>query len=160
MSWQAMPPSLDTAAYFPSWDQARSTMYYSRARRYPRLPAWRQDLRLTAEQTTTTIRCANLMYHSPTNDILIFATEAGVRLLAQSNCWCGDGTFKIVRRKICSRIAGYMKCSIPKRKNLASNLIRLDPGHSRQLSQHPGAKLFLPLLPNCASAGRPAWLKN
>ncbi|KRY77076.1 hypothetical protein T4A_4430 [Trichinella pseudospiralis] len=25
--------SLDTAAYFPSWDQARKTMYYSRAKR-------------------------------------------------------------------------------------------------------------------------------
>ncbi|KRZ80549.1 hypothetical protein T10_10135 [Trichinella papuae] len=37
-----------------------------------------------------------LMYHSPTNDILIFATEADVRLLAQSNCWCGYGAFKIV----------------------------------------------------------------
>ncbi|KRY99613.1 hypothetical protein T11_14689, partial [Trichinella zimbabwensis] len=36
------------------------------------------------------------MYHSPTNVILIFATEAGVRLLAQSNCWCGNGTYKIV----------------------------------------------------------------
>ncbi|KRY81771.1 hypothetical protein T4D_12987 [Trichinella pseudospiralis] len=36
------------------------------------------------------------MYHSPTNDILIFATEAGARLLVQSNCWCVDGTFKIV----------------------------------------------------------------
>ncbi|KRX35098.1 hypothetical protein T05_11123 [Trichinella murrelli] len=31
------------------------------------------------------------MYHSPTNDILIFATDPW--LLAQSNCWCGDGTF-------------------------------------------------------------------
>ncbi|KRY78338.1 hypothetical protein T4A_11359 [Trichinella pseudospiralis] len=45
--------SLDTAAYFPSWDQARNTKYYSRAKRYPRLLARRQDLRLTAEQTTT-----------------------------------------------------------------------------------------------------------
>ncbi|KRZ66290.1 hypothetical protein T10_1214 [Trichinella papuae] len=45
--------SLDTAAYFPSWDQARNAMYYSRAWRYPRLPARRQDLRLTAEQTNS-----------------------------------------------------------------------------------------------------------
>ncbi|KRZ01576.1 hypothetical protein T11_4736, partial [Trichinella zimbabwensis] len=45
--------SLDTAAYFPSWDQARNAMYYSRAWRYPRLPAGRQDLRLTAEQTNS-----------------------------------------------------------------------------------------------------------
>ncbi|KRZ13251.1 hypothetical protein T11_2267 [Trichinella zimbabwensis] len=37
------------------------------------------------------------MYHSLTNGILIFAKEAGVRLLAQSNCWCGDGNFKIVQ---------------------------------------------------------------
>ncbi|KRZ19770.1 hypothetical protein T4B_14915, partial [Trichinella pseudospiralis] len=44
--------SLDTAAYFPSWDQARNTMYYSRAKRCPQLLARRQDLRLTAEQTT------------------------------------------------------------------------------------------------------------
>ncbi|KRZ15215.1 hypothetical protein T11_9568 [Trichinella zimbabwensis] len=88
--------SLDIAAYFSSWDQARNTMYYSRAKRYPRLPSRRQDLRLTAEQTTTKSGAQFLMYHSPTNDILIFATEAGVRLLAQSNCWCGDGTFKIV----------------------------------------------------------------
>ncbi|KRZ66287.1 hypothetical protein T10_2980, partial [Trichinella papuae] len=45
--------SLDTAAYFPSWDQARNAMYYSRDKRYPRLPARRQDLRLTAEQTNS-----------------------------------------------------------------------------------------------------------
>ncbi|KRZ15890.1 hypothetical protein T11_9169, partial [Trichinella zimbabwensis] len=87
--------SLDTAAYFPSWDQARNTMYYSRYKRYPRLLARGQDLRLTAEQTTKS-GAQLLMYHLPTNDILIFATEAGVRLLAQSNCWCGDGPFKIL----------------------------------------------------------------
>ncbi|KRX59208.1 hypothetical protein T09_5009 [Trichinella sp. T9] len=89
------------------------------------------------------------MYHSPTNDILIFATEDGVRLLAQSNCWCGDGTFKIVpswyqqlftlhvflRRKLlpvvyCLTVrkdlptySRIFKYSIPKRKNLASKLI-------------------------------------
>ncbi|KRY80387.1 hypothetical protein T4D_11691, partial [Trichinella pseudospiralis] len=48
--------SLDTAAYFLSWDQARNTMYYSRTKRYPAdtwLPARRQDLGLNAEQTTT-----------------------------------------------------------------------------------------------------------
>ncbi|KRY81116.1 hypothetical protein T4D_7775 [Trichinella pseudospiralis] len=66
--------SLDTAAYFPSWDQVRNTMYYSRTMRYPRLPAMRQDLRLTAEQTTTKSGAQFLMYHSPTSDILIFAT--------------------------------------------------------------------------------------
>ncbi|KRX18679.1 hypothetical protein T07_14246 [Trichinella nelsoni] len=71
--------SLDTAAYFPSWDEAQNTMYYSRAPRYTRLPARRQDLRFMAEQTTTKF----LMYHLPTNDILIFATEAGVRLLVR-----------------------------------------------------------------------------
>ncbi|KRZ40527.1 hypothetical protein T4C_2242 [Trichinella pseudospiralis] len=88
---------LDTAAYFPWWDQARNSMYYSRTKRYPRLPAMRQDLLLSAKQTTTKSGAQFLIYHqSPTNDILIFATEAGVRLLAQSNCWCRNGTFKIV----------------------------------------------------------------
>ncbi|KRX95593.1 hypothetical protein T4E_462, partial [Trichinella pseudospiralis] len=87
---------LDTAAYFRSWDQARNTMYYSRTKRYPRLPARRQHRRLTAEQTTPKSGAQFLMYDSPTNDILIFATKAGVRLLTQSNCWCGDETFKIV----------------------------------------------------------------
>ncbi|KRY26915.1 hypothetical protein T03_3533, partial [Trichinella britovi] len=58
------------------------------------------------------------------------------------------------------------KNSIPKRKNLASKMILRNlfaiPDHdfSRQLSQHSGAGLFLPLLPSCASVGRPAWLKN
>ncbi|KRY33253.1 hypothetical protein T01_9479 [Trichinella spiralis] len=42
---------------------------------------------LTVEQTTK---------HLPTNNILIFATEAGVKLIARNKCWCGDGTFKIV----------------------------------------------------------------
>ncbi|KRX29832.1 hypothetical protein T05_10542, partial [Trichinella murrelli] len=56
--------SLETAAHFPT----------------------RQDLRVTAEQTTTKSGAQFLMYHSPTNDILIFATEDGVKLLAQSNC--------------------------------------------------------------------------
>ncbi|KRX45640.1 hypothetical protein T05_11138 [Trichinella murrelli] len=88
--------SLETAAHFPMWDQARHTMYNRRARKYPRLSATRQELQLTAEHTTTKSDEQFLMYHSPINDILIFATEAGVRLLTESNCWCGDGTFKIV----------------------------------------------------------------
>ncbi|KRY82250.1 hypothetical protein T4D_13677 [Trichinella pseudospiralis] len=74
--------SLDTTAYFPSWDQARNTMYYSRAKRCPQLLARRQDLRLTAEQTTKS-GAQFLMYHSPTNDILNLTTEAGVRLLVR-----------------------------------------------------------------------------
>ncbi|KRX11875.1 hypothetical protein T07_6512 [Trichinella nelsoni] len=32
------------------------------------------------------------------------------------------------------------------------NLNSLDPGHSRQLSQHPPARLLLPLLPSRAMA--------
>ncbi|KRX98914.1 hypothetical protein T4E_6390 [Trichinella pseudospiralis] len=61
--------SLDTAAYFPDFytAQARNTMYYSRAMRYPRLPAMRQDLRLTAEPTTTKSGAQFSIYHSPTN---------------------------------------------------------------------------------------------
>ncbi|KRX34536.1 hypothetical protein T05_16509, partial [Trichinella murrelli] len=70
--------SLETAAHFPTWEQPRNTMYYSRSKRYPRLPARRQDLRVTAEQTTTKSGAQFLMYHSPTNDILIFATEDGI----------------------------------------------------------------------------------
>ncbi|KRZ91493.1 hypothetical protein T08_3287 [Trichinella sp. T8] len=73
--------SLDAAEYFPSLDRARNTMYYSRAQRYPRLPARRQDLRLTAEQTTTKCSAQFLIYHSPTNDILIFAIEADYPIL-------------------------------------------------------------------------------
>ncbi|KRY73142.1 hypothetical protein T4A_8659 [Trichinella pseudospiralis] len=75
--------SLDTAACFPSWDQTRSTMYYSRAKRYQRVLARRQDQGLTAEQTTTKSGAQFLMYHSPTNDILNLTTEAGVRLLVR-----------------------------------------------------------------------------
>ncbi|KRY04170.1 hypothetical protein T03_4325, partial [Trichinella britovi] len=45
--------SPETAAYFPTWEQARNTMYYSRLKRYPPLPARRLDLQLIAEQTTT-----------------------------------------------------------------------------------------------------------
>ncbi|KRY45625.1 hypothetical protein T03_6330 [Trichinella britovi] len=44
---------LETAAHFPTWEQARNTMFYSRSKRYARLPARPEDLRLTAEQTTT-----------------------------------------------------------------------------------------------------------
>ncbi|XP_003369230.1 hypothetical protein Tsp_04654 [Trichinella spiralis] len=87
--------SLETAAYFPSWDQARNTMYYSRAKRYPRLSARRQDLRLTAEQTTTKSGAKFLMHHSPPSDILIFANEAGVRLLAQSNAGAWMGSLRL-----------------------------------------------------------------
>ncbi|KRZ71525.1 hypothetical protein T10_9364 [Trichinella papuae] len=36
------------------------------------------------------------MYHSPTNDILSFATVVSVRLLAQSNCWCKDRERKLL----------------------------------------------------------------
>ncbi|KRZ05125.1 hypothetical protein T4B_5903 [Trichinella pseudospiralis] len=47
---------LDTAAYFPSWDQARNSMYYSRLKKYPRLPARRQDLRLTPNRQQNPVR--------------------------------------------------------------------------------------------------------
>ncbi|XP_003370561.1 hypothetical protein Tsp_13880 [Trichinella spiralis] len=79
--------SADTAPYFPSWDQAQNTMYYGRSvQRYPQLLARRQDLWITAEQTSTKSGVQFLMYHSPTNDILIFIKKAVVRLLDQSNC--------------------------------------------------------------------------
>ncbi|KRZ67644.1 hypothetical protein T10_8137 [Trichinella papuae] len=42
--------SLNTAGNFPTWDQARHIMYYSRARRFPPLPETRQELQPTAEQ--------------------------------------------------------------------------------------------------------------
>ncbi|XP_003382175.1 hypothetical protein Tsp_09022 [Trichinella spiralis] len=45
--------SAEAAAHFLTWEQTRNTMYYTRSKRYPRLPARRQDLRLTGEQTTT-----------------------------------------------------------------------------------------------------------
>ncbi|XP_003368220.1 hypothetical protein Tsp_14582 [Trichinella spiralis] len=61
-------------------------MYYGRSvQRYPQLLARRQDLWITAEQTSTKSGVQFLMYHSPTNDILIFIKKAVVRLLAQ-NC--------------------------------------------------------------------------
>ncbi|KRY66338.1 hypothetical protein T4A_3724, partial [Trichinella pseudospiralis] len=47
---------LDTAAYFLSWDQARNSMYYSRLKKYPRLPARRQDLRLTPNRQQNPVR--------------------------------------------------------------------------------------------------------
>ncbi|KRY40734.1 hypothetical protein T01_9355 [Trichinella spiralis] len=58
-------------------------MYNRLARRYPRLPARRQYLRLFAEQTKADAGAQFLMYHSSTNDILIFATEAVERLLVR-----------------------------------------------------------------------------
>ncbi|KRX31473.1 hypothetical protein T05_7819, partial [Trichinella murrelli] len=61
-----------------SW-QAQRTVHYSQARSYPGLPAKQQDMRLTAEQTRTNSGEQLLVYHSPTNDILIFAIDAGVR---------------------------------------------------------------------------------
>ncbi|KRX55057.1 hypothetical protein T09_5687 [Trichinella sp. T9] len=96
----------------------------------PRLLDSRQDLRHTAEQMTTKSGAQFLMYHSPINDMLIFANEAGVRLLAQSNCWCGDGTHKLLPVVYCltvsedlSTYSGIFKYSIPKRKNLPSKFI-------------------------------------
>ncbi|KRX89521.1 hypothetical protein T4E_7059 [Trichinella pseudospiralis] len=90
--------SLHTVAYFPLWDHARNTMYYSSARRYPLLWGRRQNLRLTVLQTTTKSGinfCHRVSpFHSHNfihNDILIFVTEDGVRLRDQSNCWCGIG---------------------------------------------------------------------
>ncbi|KRZ13303.1 hypothetical protein T11_9809 [Trichinella zimbabwensis] len=115
------------------------------------------------------------MYHSPTNDILIFATEAGVRLLAQSNCWCGDGTFKIVPswyqqlftlhvfmrgkllpvvycltvRKDLPTYSRIFEVLHSKAEELGIQLdpANLDPGNSRQLSQQPVAKFLPPLFP-------------
>ncbi|KRZ61929.1 hypothetical protein T02_1071 [Trichinella nativa] len=160
--------SLATAAHFPTWEQDRNTMYYSRSKRYPRLPARRQDLQLIAEQMTTKSGAQFLMYHSPTNNILIFANEAGVRLLAQSNCWCGDGTRKLLPvvycltgRKDLLTYNRIFKYSIPKRKNLASKLIW--PLITTFQGNFPNTRVqgwFFQLLPRCASAGRPAWLKK
>ncbi|KRY76560.1 hypothetical protein T4A_9451, partial [Trichinella pseudospiralis] len=64
--------------------------------RFLRIPATWQELQLTAEQRMTEPGQQFLMYHSPTNDILIFAIDARVKLLAESDCWYRDGNFKIV----------------------------------------------------------------
>ncbi|KRZ10754.1 hypothetical protein T11_3383 [Trichinella zimbabwensis] len=68
-----------SAGNFPTWNQARHIMYYSRARRFPRLPETRQEPHPTAEQ-----RAANS------------GEQAGMGLLAQSNWWCGDEILKIL----------------------------------------------------------------
>ncbi|KRY29405.1 hypothetical protein T03_6725, partial [Trichinella britovi] len=75
--------SLDTAAYLPTWDQVPHTMPGDI---YAWMDRWanRLLLQLTAEHTKTKSGEHFLMYHSPTNDILIFATDPW--LLPQSNC--------------------------------------------------------------------------
>ncbi|KRZ74354.1 hypothetical protein T10_10492 [Trichinella papuae] len=70
--------SLNTAGNFPTWNQARHIMYYSRARRFLHIPETRQEPQPTAEQ-----RAANS------------GEQVGVGLLAQSNWWCVDEILKI-----------------------------------------------------------------
>ncbi|KRY93533.1 hypothetical protein T4D_13479 [Trichinella pseudospiralis] len=84
----------------------------SQTGRFLRIPATWQELQLTAEQRMTEPGQQFLMYHSPTNDILIFAIDARVKLLAESiislkrvcgckvNCDCGPTT-TIRRRPTC-----------------------------------------------------------
>ncbi|KRZ83920.1 hypothetical protein T08_2836 [Trichinella sp. T8] len=116
-------------------------MYYSRSKRYPRLPARRQDLRLTAEQTTTKSGCW-----------LRVTAGAGmgrIRLSAAGSTSC----LRFLRRKLLPVV--YLLHSKAEELGVEVDLAP-GPDFSRQLPQHPDSRLILPLLPSCASAGRPA----
>ncbi|KRZ83052.1 hypothetical protein T08_4067 [Trichinella sp. T8] len=90
--------SLDTAAYLPTWTRCRTQCTtVGPGDIHAWMDGWanRLELQLTAEHTKTKSGEQFLMYHSPTNDILIFSTDPW--LLAQSNCWCGDGTLNCAK---------------------------------------------------------------
>ncbi|KRZ48870.1 hypothetical protein T02_3628 [Trichinella nativa] len=72
-----------------------------------------------------------LMYHSPTNDILIFTYNAGVRLLAQSNFWCRDGTFKISHPGNRSCLT-FLRLIIDEQGKTESVVQQMDDGYTRE----------------------------
>ncbi|KRX41696.1 hypothetical protein T06_3122, partial [Trichinella sp. T6] len=70
--------SLDTAAYLPTWTRCRTQCTtVGPGDIHAWMDGWanRLELQLTAEHTKTKSGEQFLMYHSPTNDILIFATD-------------------------------------------------------------------------------------
>ncbi|KRX95350.1 hypothetical protein T12_1761, partial [Trichinella patagoniensis] len=71
-------------------------MYRSRAKRFPPLPATRQQLEIPAHWRVMKSGRQFLMYNNVHNSVLIFCTDENIRELAGHTVWCMDGTFKIV----------------------------------------------------------------
>ncbi|KRX77070.1 hypothetical protein T06_3034 [Trichinella sp. T6] len=88
--------SLETAGQFPTYKKVKAAMYRSRAKRFPPLPATRQQLEIPAQWRVTKSGRQFLMYNNVHNSVLIFCTDENIRELAGHTVWCMDGTFKIV----------------------------------------------------------------
>ncbi|KRX48900.1 hypothetical protein T05_8341 [Trichinella murrelli] len=88
--------SLETAGQLPTFKSVKSARYRSRAKRFPPLPATRQQLEIPAHCRVTKSGRQFLMYNNVNNSVLIFCTEENLRELAGQSVWCMDGTFKIV----------------------------------------------------------------
>ncbi|KRZ75178.1 hypothetical protein T10_12247, partial [Trichinella papuae] len=88
--------SLETAGNFPTYKKVKAAMYRSRAKRFPPMPATRQELEIPAHWRVTKSGRQFLMYNNVHNSVLIFCTDENIRELAGHAVWCMDGTFKIV----------------------------------------------------------------
>ncbi|KRZ65698.1 hypothetical protein T10_11254 [Trichinella papuae] len=69
--------SLNTAGNFPTWNQARHIMYYSRARRFLHIPETRQEPQPTAEQ-----RAANSEELGVPFDLVTFVCDFETALIS------------------------------------------------------------------------------
>ncbi|KRX31952.1 hypothetical protein T05_3128, partial [Trichinella murrelli] len=87
---------LETAGQFPTYKKVKAAMYRSRAKRFPPLPATRQQLEIPAHWRVTKSGRQFLMYNNVHNSVLIFCTDENIWELAGHTVWCMDGTFKIV----------------------------------------------------------------
>ncbi|KRX45372.1 hypothetical protein T05_3230 [Trichinella murrelli] len=87
---------LETAGQFPTYKSVKTAMYRKRAKKFPRLPPTRQQLKILLHWRMTKSDRRFLLYNNVYNSILIFCTEENLSILSEHSVWSMDGTFKIV----------------------------------------------------------------
>ncbi|KRX33349.1 hypothetical protein T05_4959 [Trichinella murrelli] len=87
---------------FPTFKSVKSAMYRSRAKRFPPLPATRQQLEIPAHWRVTKSGRPFFMYNNVHYSVLIFCTEENLRELAGQSVWgCPSAANYYLRLRDC-----------------------------------------------------------
>ncbi|KRY37951.1 hypothetical protein T01_15148 [Trichinella spiralis] len=85
-----------SVGYFPVLKRVKSTMYSHRSKCYLKLPEHRRNLEIPDAFRTAMAGEDFLLWQSASRNIIIFATDSNIRLLATRRIWGMGCTFNIL----------------------------------------------------------------
>jgi hypothetical protein len=82
----------------PNFSSYKSSLYRQRQKNYPEIPETASDVNLEGKWTETLDSSRFLLHHDRQSNIIIFASDHMLRLIADADTLCMDGTFSTCPR--------------------------------------------------------------